>query len=102
MLWEKRCQAEWRGSTNQGLLTSVGLSGFWWVSLGAYFPLCEQGTLRLLMGLKRPGDRSSSIWTRPWTRGDFPQVWLVPRALRAVDLSIIRLLKGPSFCGSDP
>ena len=28
--------------------------------------------------------------------------WLVPRALQAVDLSIIWPGKGPHFCGSDP
>ena len=29
-------------------------------------------------------------------------VWLVPRVLEAMDLSIIWPAKGPSFCGSDP
>lgn len=32
----------------------------------------------------------------------FSLVWLVPRALEAMDLSIIWPAKGPSFCGSDP
>ena len=29
-------------------------------------------------------------------------MWLVPRVLQAVDLSVIWPAKGPSFCGSDP
>lgn len=83
-LVEKRCRAE-RGV---GQLIKAFL--LLWVFLGADGPLFEQGTLRLLMGLRSLGSRSSSAWTKPSELGElFLRCGWYLWARRDMDLSLI-------------
>lgn len=54
-----------RGAGQNGVGQLIKAFLLLWVFLGADGPLFEQGTLRLLMGLRSLGSRSSSAWTRP-------------------------------------